>query len=121
MSTFENLKAAVDLRDAQYHLVRLSGALTVNISSADSQTDGIGVLVNRPNSGRAASVSQGPGVEYVTTGAAVSANVFITSNGSGRAIAASSGDLVYGRSLEASAADGDIVRCNIFPPFILPR
>lgn len=45
----------------------------------------------------------------VTAGAAVSLGARITTNGSGRAVAAASGDVVIGFAREAAAADGDII------------
>lgn len=111
-------QAAADLSAKQYHLVRLSAAGQVNISSLATTSAGCGVLVNKPTSGQFASVRYG-GIDYVVYGAATSANAWITCNGSGRAIAAGSGDMVYGRAIAAASQDGDTIKTLLFPPFRL--
>lgn len=116
-------RASADLRTRQYHLVRYTAAGEVNISShaAATMLNGpIGVLQNKPNSGQAASVAY-LGQSKVTAGGAVSVNVLITTNGSGRATAAASGDIVIGRAQEAASQDGDEIRALIFPPYPLLR
>lgn len=112
----QGMTAAIDLRAQQYHFVGLSAARTVNISSLATSSVGAGVLVNRPNSGQNASVHY-TGEVYITGGASYSANALLTTNGSGRAVAAASGDWCYGRAIEAAGANGDVVKMLAYPPF----
>ena len=110
-------KAAADLSGVQYHIVRFSGADTVNIASQDTSSEMCGVLQNKPSAADQHAAVGFLGESKVVAGAAVSANAFITTNGSGRAVAATSGDMVCGRALEAASADGEVIRCLLNPPF----
>ena len=121
MSETYTFKAAGDLSGAYRHLVRITDGLeTVNIGSLATHSSLIGLLVNKPNAaGRHASVMN-TGFERVVAGAAISSvGVYFTTNGSGRAVAATSGQMVAGRILEAAAADGNVVRCQLVVPFRL--
>lgn len=75
----------------------------------------LGVLQNNPSRSRAASIKMA-GPSKIVAGAALGAGAMFTTNGSGRAAAVRSGDMVVGRILEASSADGDIVSAMLFPP-----
>ncbi len=109
-------KAAADLRTHQYHLARATGAGTCNVASeaAGGANDLIGVLQNKPNTNQAAHIGV-QGESKVVAGGSITANVWITTNGSGRAAAAVSGDNVVGLALEAAGGDGDRIRVYIFP------
>lgn len=110
-------KAAGDLSANQYQFVRWSDADTVNISSHDAAEDWVGVLQNKPNAaGRSATVQYAGETKIMASGN-LTVNDLITTNGSGRATAATSGDMVMGRVLETAGADGDIVRMLILPFF----
>ena len=110
--------ANADLRLFQYKFVRATGAGTVSVASnaAGLATTLVGVLQNKPNSGQAATIAV-TGESKVVAGAALTVNTWITTNGSGRAAAAASGDNVVGTVLETAGADGDVVRAMIHPPF----
>lgn len=111
--------AAADLSAAQYHILRWTGAGTVNIASHAAATavlGAMGVLQNKPGNGQAATVGYF-GESKVVAGGALTVNTLITNNGSGRAAAAGSGDIVVGRVLDTAGADGDVVRALIFPTF----
>jgi len=114
------MKAAADLSAAQFHLVRVSdNAGQVNIGSLATHSSLIGILWNAPNAtGRGASVAY-DGLAKVTLGAAVNSLTWFTTNGSGRAVAAASGDMCAGRLLETGGADGEIVSCLLYKPFRL--
>lgn len=102
-------KAAADLSAQRYHFVRWSAADTVNMSSHSAAEDYAGILQNKPSAAnRHASVSV-EGVSKIYAGGSVTANDFVTTNGSGRATAAASGDMVMGRALQAASADGEII------------
>lgn len=111
-NTAVTAKAAGDLSGARYHFVRLSAADTVNISSHANATDAAGVLIQTAAAaGRHVSyVPGGTGEEVkITAGAAITVNQQLTCNGSGRAIAATSGTMIMGRALEAATQDGDVI------------
>lgn len=113
-----SLKAGADLSACQYHIMRLSdGVDQVNIASEAVWSGMIGVLQNAPAAaGRGAAIGL-PGEGKVVAGAAISsAGVYLTTNGSGRAVIAASGNMVFGRLLETAAADGDTVRCLYMVP-----
>lgn len=117
----ETYVAAADLSSQQYHIVALSdGVRQVNMASLATWTGIVGVMINKPSAtGRFATVVYG-GRGKVTAGAAVSsAGVFLTTNGSGRAIAAASGQMVIGTALETAAADGDVISYQGMKPFRL--
>lgn len=121
-------KAAADLKDEQYHIMRASTWRTgipneVNIASnaaATSALGAIGVLMNNPDSGQAASIAY-LGEVKVVAGGAITAGVLITNNSSGRATAAVSGDILVGRALEAAGANGETIRALIQPGVSLLR
>lgn len=116
-------QAAADLTNTRYHILRWAAAGTTNIASHAAATavlGAIGVQQNVGTSGQAVKVSY-TGQSKVVAGGAVTANVLITNNGSGRAAAATSGDIVVGRALEAATQDGDVIRCLLQQPVPLLR
>lgn len=109
--------AVADLTGKQFHVLRHAGARLVNQASnaASSFTLGIvGVLQNKPNSGQAATVGYS-GRSKVVAGAAVTAGRLLTTNSSGRAINATSGQLVFGRALDAAGANGEVITALLMP------
>lgn len=117
MADFEvTARADVDLSSRQYHILRNTGARTTNIASQNTDINGAGVLQNKPQANEHATIRFG-GRSFVIAGAAITANAPFTTNGSGRAVAASSGQFVYGRTLETAAADGDKVECIVTVPW----
>lgn len=123
MSTSGNVQAlafdaAVALNHAQYHIMGISnGAQSVNITTAATASKMLGILQNAPSAAGHHATVGWSGKSKVVAGAAVnSVGVFLTSNASGRAIAAASGDMTFGRSLETAGADGDVMSALIFPP-----
>jgi len=113
--------AAGDLSAHQYNIMRISDANTVNVCSLATTVQMVGVLANQPAAaGRHASVVTDGERYKVRAGAAISsAGLFLTCNGSGRAIAAASNDVVFGRSLDIATADGDIISYMPNKPFRL--
>lgn len=115
MAEFETVVARTaiadaDMRTVQYHLLRASSQGRVNVSSQANGglSDIVGVLQNKPNTNQHATVGY-RGISKVVAGAAISVHRFLTTNGSGRAIAANSGDLVCGQALSAAGADGEVI------------
>lgn len=109
--------AAEDLRQRQYHIMRLNAAGTVAVSSGGSTQQLVGgVLQNKPNTGQAAAVTVA-GEAKVYCGSAVTANNMVTANASGRAINASSGDWTVGMALEAGNS-GEVIRVLLRVPAV---
>lgn len=110
-------KAAADLSAQQYHFVRYSAADTVNVASNAADEAMAGVLQNKPDAANRAATVAKMGETKITAGGALTVNDLITTNGSGRAAAAASGDHIMGRVLETAGADGDVVRMWLMPYF----
>jgi hypothetical protein len=110
-----NMTAAADLSGKQYHFVRGSAAFATNQASDATASSVLGVLQNKPASGREATIAF-MGGSKVVAGGAITANDIITTNSSGRAATVASGQMGLGRAFEAAAADGDIISCLLFPP-----
>jgi hypothetical protein len=101
-------EAAVDLSGKQYHVMRLTGAVTTNQASSRADTALWGVLQNKPKAGEFATLTVW-GFTKLIAGGATTAGGPLTVNGSGRVINASSGDHVLGWGFTAAGADGDII------------
>lgn len=114
METF-TAKAAADISAHQHNIMYLSAEDAVSVASLCTNSAICGVLVNKPESGQHATIAYA-GIGRVRAGGAISTNVIITTNGSGRAAACTSGDMGMGRLLEAATADGDVVRALLFTP-----
>lgn len=111
------LKADSDLTEKLYHIVRHSGdgaTDQASLATAGFAVGAIGVLQNRANSGRSATVGY-LGESKVVAGGVVAVGVIITTNASGRATAAVSGDLAVGRAITSAAADGEVLRALLAP------
>lgn len=113
-------QANADLSNKQYHIMRLAAAGVVDVASssaAGSQSTIAGVLINKPriNLGAAVGIR---GESKVVAGAAIAAGAPLTSNGSGRAITANSGDFTLGVAQEAAGVDGDLIRCLLRIPAV---
>jgi hypothetical protein len=113
--TYSGFKAGADLSVKQYHFVRASADHVCNQASLATASSLLGVLQNKPKTDEAATIAYF-GESKVVAGGAITANVLITSNSSGRAAAAASGDMICGRALEAAGADGEVINALIFPP-----
>ena len=112
------MTAAADLSAAIYHVVGISdGSGKVNISSLNTYGSMLGVLQNAPAAdGRHASVAL-DGPSKVVIGAAVnSTGLKLTCNGSGRAVVAASGQMVFGTALSTGSTDGQVIDAYLFPP-----
>ena len=114
------MKAAADLSAVQYHIVRRSAAGVTNIASLATNTAMIGVLQNKPAAENRAATIAYAGLSKVVAGTnAVTDGDLITTNGSGRADVAGSGDMVCGRALSTSANDGEVITAVLYPPYKL--
>ncbi len=114
--------AAADLRAVGEVFLRGTGANAVNVASnaAVAGSNILGVLDNKPNSGQTAAIVWF-GETKVIAGASTAVHLPLTTNSSGRAIAATSGDMVIGLALEAAGADGERIRVLVHPPYPLTQ
>lgn len=104
--TTESLEAAADLSAKQYHfgIINSSGQIA-SVSVAGSKSDG--VIMNNPNAqGLATTVAKVGRVKVYAAGT-IAAGANVASNSAGRAVAASTGNIILGTALEA-AANGQI-------------
>ncbi len=103
------------LSATRYIFVQATGARTAMQCINPTSTAVLGVMQNNPARGEAMSIAYA-GPSKVVAGGALTVNALITTNTSGRAAAVTSGDMVAGRVLEASGADGDVISCLLFHP-----
>lgn len=117
-----SFRAAADLTTKQWHIMRVVAAgppPTCNIASnalAAANVGMVGVLQNAPNTDEPATVAN-DGLSKVVAGAATSAWAWITTDASGRAINASSGDVAIGRATESAGAAGQVISVLLQKPF----
>lgn len=109
--------AAADYSAAieQYKIVRATSATQVTTTTAATQIP-LGILQNRPASGQAAEVRVNSGsTSKVVCGAAVAAGVEVMSDGSGRAITATTTNEVVGIALSATSNANELLDVLIRP------
>lgn len=117
------VKAGNDLRTFQYRFMRASAGNTIDCASAPNLrvTDVVGVLLNKPNSGEHATLAH-RGVTKIKAGAAINVNELVTTNASGKATAATSGDLVAGMALTAAGAADEVIDMLLsMPAYVKPN
>jgi hypothetical protein len=107
----ETFIAGADLSAAQFKIVK--GDTTANrqvVLQATSGALSVGVLLNKPTSGQAASVMVGGGYGKALAGAAV-ATLYteLTPDTTGRLIGASSGHHVIGLAVTTATAAGEFI------------
>lgn len=97
----------------QYYIVKQDTDGTVILSAAGTDKH-VGVLMNKPAVGAAALV-QILGTAKVVAGGTITVGAWVTSGGSGTAVATTSDhDVVLGKFLgSASAASGDIIEVQL--------
>lgn len=124
MSTFGTvdgipLTARSDLRAKLYHIARHVSFGVGDLASASgtAQTDIMGVIQTKANSGHTFNCGI-RGETQVVAGAAVTVGVLVTTDSSGRAIAASSGDWTVGQALQAASAGGEQIRMLLRIPAV---
>ena len=97
--------AGEDLSSAQFKFVTLEADGQVDLADAAGER-AIGVLLNEPTAGKAATVAM-TGKVMAETGASVTAGDALQTDANGDAITAASGDYVMGYALE-DAVDGQV-------------
>lgn len=119
--TFQTFTAGADLSAQQFNVMRgTTVARQCNIAShalAAAELGPVGVLWNAPQSGEAATIATA-GRGKVRIGASVTANKLLSVDGSGRAITAVSGSLVFARAVTGGGAE-DIITADLIPMFRL--
>ena len=115
--TARTMVAKQDMRTKQYRILRASAANECQVASfaGGGADEVIGVLQNKPNNNEHAAVGFA-GVSKVIAGAAVTANRLVTTDGSGQAIHASSGDWILGQALTAAGAAGESISALLGMP-----
>lgn len=113
----ESFKAENDLSAKQYFIVEYSGVDQVDVADAAADR-GIGVLQNKPKAGEAAQVRL-LGISMVVSdgsGTAIVAGDYVGPNSSGKAVKKATADYsVLGIAMDASAADGAVIRVLQIP------
>lgn len=97
--------AGEDLSSSQFKFVTLESDGEVDLADAAGE-NAIGVLINDPAAGEAATVVVS-GKVMVTSGGTIAAGAQIQTDASGDALTAAAGDVVLGYALE-SAVDGQV-------------
>jgi hypothetical protein len=112
-----SLLAAADLSAAtsQYLIVKQTSATQFNITTAATDKP-LGILQNRPASGQTGEIRVLSGsTSKCVAGAAVAAGVEVMSDGSGRAITATTTNEVVGLALSAAANANELIEVLIRP------
>jgi hypothetical protein len=97
--------AGEDLSSSQFKFVTLESDGEVDLADAAGE-NAIGVVINDPAAGEAATVVVS-GKVMVTSGGTIAAGAQIQTDASGDALTAAAGDVVLGYALE-SAVDGQV-------------
>lgn len=92
----------------QYTFVKVTGARQCGLATAKTDLS-VGVLQNKPQvTGQAATVGI-RGVSNVMAGAAITAGATVTCDATGRAVASTGTDVVYGIALAAATGANELV------------
>lgn len=113
----ESFKAAADLSAKQYYAVELTAADTVDAAGAAADTI-IGVLMNKPKLGQAATVRCLGIAPCVSdgSGTAIAVGDRVGPNSSGKMVKKATADYaVAGIAMDASSADGTVIRVFLTP------
>ena len=111
------IPATADLSASQFKLIKRTAGLAVTTTAGTDVV--IGPLQNKPLLGLSAEVAI-DGVALAMVGAVVADGAQLMSDGSGRAITATSSNRAFGIAMAAGAAAGDIipVLVNVTRPLI---
>lgn len=109
-------KAGADLSAKQYYIVKLDTVQNQVVLAAAATDKLLGVLLNAPVANQEARVHMNTGTVKVVAGAAITLGAYVTSDGSGKAVATTTDkDKTIGIALQAAAADGDIIEVAMLP------
>jgi hypothetical protein len=108
----ETFKAAADLSTKQYFAVEMTAADTVNVTNAAADR-ALGILQDKPKTGEGGAVRLLGISEAVTdgSGTAIAVGDYVGPNNVGKMVKKATADFsVLGIALDASSADGTIIR-----------
>lgn len=115
----ETYTAGADLSAKQYYAVKDTTTVnTVDVPSAATD-DACGILQNKPKSGEAALVRHFGISEAVSdgSGTAIAVGDYVGTNNAGKMVKKATADYgVLGKALDASSADGTIIRVRLTGP-----
>jgi len=98
-----------DLSAQKNRWARISADNTVNIATAPANPI-IGVIDDIPQNAAGMQVAvRLSGTADIVAGAAVAAGAFVTTDGSARAVTATTGQLAHGIAIQAATALGDLI------------
>lgn len=112
-----SLKASVDLSSSDNLIAAFTGNAEVGLSAAAVSDVGCGVITCGSEIGRTSTITFA-GIELVKLGGTLAAEDRFTSNGSGEAVLAVSGDRIYGRMMEAGVS-GDLAKAWLEMPYTI--
>jgi hypothetical protein len=101
--------------DIDYTFVTGAAARHFQLATDATTTSILGVVITDPDSGEQGTV-QFTGLTKVRAGGSVTLWDVITTNGSGRATACTSGDVALGVALDAATADGELIAILLTGP-----
>jgi len=105
--------AGADLSSSQFLVVKQNSSAQIVLAGA-SDTTQVGVLQDKPASGKAGCVAVS-GLTKAVAGAAVTAGVAVTSDASGKVIAATTGKKIIGYAWTAAAGANEIISVLLLP------
>ncbi len=98
--------AAADLSTHQFKFVNIDAGGNASLSGVGGRS--VGVLQNKPISGRAATIVV-DGISKIVAGGVVAAGASVASDATGRAVTAAATNLIQGVALQAAAGAGEII------------
>lgn len=104
---YGTLLAGEDLSSAQFLFGKVNSAGKI-VKCSVSGEDSDGVIYGKPVSGVAVEMC-GSRIAKVIAGSAIAAGAKVTTNASGKASTAASGDYYLGKALESVNADGEVI------------
>lgn len=102
-----------DLSTKQKLAVVLNATGTLDVAGANVRC--LGILIDDPKSGKTGTV-QTRDVAKVLAGAAITQGAFVTSDASGRAVTATTGQIAWGQALQSVTAANQIVAVRLSTP-----
>lgn len=99
--------AGADLSASQYRAVKGNGSGNYILASVAGERV-VGVVQNKPTSGKAATIAV-RGITKMVAGAALALNAEVMTDNQGRAVLATAGLQILGRAVIAAGAAGEII------------
>lgn len=113
--TLVSREAGQDLSGSQFRFGTVAADGQVDPTGAGAFASGVIQDDNADEAGKAVALMLlGGGVSKVEAGAAITAGAEITSDASGRAVAATTGDRILGAAWESAGGAGEIFTCSLY-------